>query len=149
MNVSRKFLWTLALALMPVLSIAGFAAPPQGGYGEGAESRWSPAEQLRQLTKALDLTADQQAKLKPILIEERKKTNAVRDDTTLDRRAMLDKIAQIRQDAHKQIRTVLDEKQKDKFDKMQQPREHRAEPAGQGGDDSGGNAPAPAPAPQN
>jgi Spy/CpxP family protein refolding chaperone len=59
---------------------------------------------------------------------------------------------QIRQDTNDQIRALLDDKQKEKFDKQEQQREDRGPnrrgggpggPGGQGGDNQGGNTPPP------
>ena len=155
MSFNRKYLWSLALLMVAALIPAGgFAAPPQGGYGEdmgGRRGGPSPEQQLQQLTKTLRLTAEQQTKVKPILVDGRKKMNAVRDDSTLDRRAMFDKMMQIRKDTDDKVRTQLNDQQKDKFDKMLQERAERMQErsgggaAGSSGDNSGGSAPAPAP----
>lgn len=162
MSVNRKYLWCAGLLLAACLAPAGgFAAPYQIGDEAGMGGRRGgppPEQQLEQMTKMFDLTADQQAKLKPILVDERKKMNAVRDDTTLDRRAMLTKIAQIRKDSNDKVRALLNSQQKQKFDNMLQTREaqrqnqieqmqkqHSGEPEGQGGNNSGGSAPAPPP----
>lgn len=109
----------------------------------------SPTDQLRRMTKELNLTADQQSKVKPILVDQRKKMDDVRSDSSLDRRAMRDKMAQIRKDANDQIRALLDDKQKEKLDKIEQEREAQMqnrgnEPAGSSQDSPGGTPP-PAP----
>jgi hypothetical protein len=61
---------------------------------------------------------------------------------------MRQKMAQIREDTNDQVRAQLDDKQKEKFDKQQQEREDRMQnrrggPGKPGGDNSGGNPPAP------
>jgi Spy/CpxP family protein refolding chaperone len=105
----------------------------------------SPDEQLKRMTKDLDLTADEQAKIKPILVDEQKKMEDLRNDSGGDRQAMRQKMMQIRQDGNDQVRTLLDDKQKEKFDKLEQQREGRMHdrrgggPGGPGGD----NPPAP------
>jgi periplasmic protein CpxP/Spy len=149
MSVNRKYLWILALLLAsPVLPGATAAAYQGGGYGGGKrEEMRSPSEQLKRMARTYNLTADQQAKLKPILIDERKKMDDVRDNTSLDQSAMRDRMIQIRKDTNAKLRALLDDKQKDKFDKIQQAREDRTQD-GQGGpgeDNSGGNHPSPPP----
>jgi Spy/CpxP family protein refolding chaperone len=152
MNSNRTRLWILALLALPILPLAVFAAAYQGGgYGGGRGRPMSPDDQVKQMSKALNLTADQQTKLKPILADERKKMDDVRNESSLDRRAMRDKMMQIRQDTNDQVRALLDDKQKEKWDKLQQEREDRMQnrrggPAGAGGQDSGSNPPPP---PQN
>jgi hypothetical protein len=111
----------------------------------------TPDEQLKRMTKDLNLTVDQQAKIKPILMDEQKKMEDLKNDSSGDRREMRGKMMQIRQDTNDQVRALLDDKQKDKFDKEQQERQDRPQgrrggpggPGGSGGDNLGGNPPAP------
>jgi Spy/CpxP family protein refolding chaperone len=145
MNSIRKYLWILTLLLaVPVVATGAPAAPYQGGGygggqgGGGRRGPMSPDDQLKRMTKDFDLTADQQAKIKPILVDAQKKMEDVRNDSSGDR-----------QDTNDQIRALLDDKQKEKFDKQQQERQDRPQnrrgggPGGPGGDNSGGNAPPP------
>lgn len=164
MNSYRKFLLILTLGLAVPLLWGGAAAAYQGGgYGGGGGQRgggprgmMSPDDQLKRLTKELNLTADQQSKIKPILVDTQKKMEDARDNSNGDRQAMREKFMQIRQDNNDQIRALLNDAQKDKFDKMQEQREDRAGgrrggpggpggAGGAGGDNSGsgGNTPAP------
>lgn len=159
MNVNRKCLWILALLLAaPMLPGAATAAAYQGGgYGGnmgpgGLGGLRSPSDQLKRMTKELNLTADQQSKLKPILVDQRKKMDDVRSDSSLDRQAMSDKLMHIRKDTNDQVRALLDDKQKQKFDKMQQERADRMQNRGGAVAGSGQDSPSgtpPPPAPQN
>lgn len=151
MNAQRKYLWILTLLLAVPMLAAGVPASAYqgGGYGGGGGRRgpMSPDDQLKRMTKDFDLTADQQAKIKPILENARKKMEDARNDSNGDRQTMRQKMMQIRQDTNDQIRALLDDKQKEKFDKQQQERRDRPQnrrgggPGGPGGDNSGGNAP--------
>ena len=156
MNSKCKCPWILALLLaVPMLAASVPATPYQaGGYaggpgGGGIRGPMSPDDQLKRMTKNFNLTADQQTKLKPILVDAQKKMEDVRNDSSLDRPAMRQKMMQIRQDANDQVRAVLDDKQKEKFDKQQRERQDRmqnrraGEPAGPGGDNQGSNPPPP------
>jgi len=156
MNSKRKYLWILTLLLpVPLLAVGATAAPYQGGGygggqgGGGRRGPMSPDDQLKRMTKDFDLTADQQAKIKPILVDAQKKMEDVRNDSSGDRQTMRQKMMQIRQDTNDQIRALLDDKQKEKFDKQEQERQYRPQnrrgggSGGPGGDNSGGNAPAP------
>jgi periplasmic protein CpxP/Spy len=156
MNSKRKYLWILTLLLaVPLVATGAPAAPYQGGGygggqgGGGRRGPMSPDDQLKRMTKDVDLTADQQAKIKPILVDAQKKMEDVRNDSSGDRPAMRQKMMQIRQDANDQIRALLDDKQKEKFDKQEQERQDMPQnrrgggPGGPGGDNSGGNAPTP------
>lgn len=159
MNSKRKYLWILALLfVVPMLAAGAPAAPSQGGgygggqMGGGPRGPMSPDDQLKRMTKNFNLTADQQSKIKPILVDAQKKMEDARNDPNADRQTMRQKMMQIRQDMNDQIRALLDDKQKEKFDKQQQERQDRMQnrggggpggPGGPGGNNQGSNPPAP------
>jgi protein CpxP len=156
MDSKRMCLWTLTMLLaVPMLAASVPAAQYQGGgyggrQGEGGRrGPMSPDDQLKRMTKELNLTADQQAKVKPILVDAEKKMEDVRNDSGGDRQTMRGKMMQIRQDMNDQVRALLDDKQKEKFDKQEQERQDRMQnrrgggPGGPGGDNPGGNPPPP------
>ena len=107
----------------------------------------SPDDRLKQLTKDFNLTADQQAKIKPILVDSQKKMDDLRNDTTVERQDRRAKMMKIMQDTNTQIRAQLDDKQKAKFDKQEQERMQRMQDrrgggmGGPGGDNQGGPPP--------
>jgi Spy/CpxP family protein refolding chaperone len=106
----------------------------------------SPNEELKRMTKEFQLTADQQSKIKPILVDEQKKIEDLRSDSTADRETMRGKMMQIRQGTYDQVRALLDDKQKESFDKLEKERQERMQNrrgGGPGGDNSGGNPPPP------
>jgi periplasmic protein CpxP/Spy len=138
MNSNHKYIWILTLMLaVPALAISAAPAPYQGGGYGGGERRepMSPDERVKQMTKNFNLTADQQAKIKPILVDERKRMEDLRNDSSGDRQAMRQKMMQIRQDTNDQVRAQLDDKQKEKFDKQEKEREERMQ------NRRGGNSP--------
>jgi protein CpxP len=156
MNSKRKCLCILTLLLAAPMLAAGTPATPYqgGGYGGGQggggrRGPMSPDDQLKRMTKEFNLTADQQAKIKPILVAAQKKMEDTRSDPGADRQTMRQKMMQIRQDTNDQVRALLDDKQKEKFDKQEQERQDRMQnrrgggPGGPGGDDQGGNPPPP------
>jgi Spy/CpxP family protein refolding chaperone len=153
MNSKYKFRWILTLLLaLPIMAAGVPAAQYQGGGsgggqgGGGRRGMMSPDDQLKRMTKDLNLTADQQTKVKPILVEEQKKMEDLRSDSSGDRQTMRGKMMQIRQDTNQQVRALLDDKQKEKFDKQEQERTDRMQNrrgSGPGGDNSGGNPPSP------
>lgn len=156
MNSKRKYLWILTLLLaVPLVATGAPAAPYQGGGygggqgGGGRRGPMSPDDQLKRMTKDFDLTAEQQTKIKPILVDAQKKMEDARNDSSGDRQGVRQKMMQIRQDTNDQVRALLDDKQKEKFDKQEQERQDRPQnrrgggPGGPGGDNSGGNAPTP------
>ena len=156
MLLHRRYAWILALFLaVPFLATGARAAQQQGGgedepKDEGARrGPVSPEERLARMTKEFTLTDSQQAQIKPILMDFDTKMNALRNDPNNNRQMMRAKVMKIMQDTNKQIRAQLDDKQKEKFDKMEEVRmarmqnRRRGGPSGPSGDNSG-----PPPAPQ-
>lgn len=85
-----------------------------------------PDRQLQHLTKALDLNADQQSQIKPILEDRQQKMQALWQDQSLSRQDRRSKAMDIQQDTHSKIEAVLNDQQKQKFEQMQEHmREHR------------------------
>ena len=86
-----------------------------------------PQQQLQHLTKQLQLTSDQQAKVGPILQQRDQQLEAMRGDTSLkpaDRRA---KAMSIMQDADGQIGAVLTPAQRDRLKAMREQAMQRME----------------------
>src|SRR5580700_7132067 len=150
MNSKRKCLCILTLLLAAPMLVAGTPATPYqgGGYGGGQggggrRGPMSPDDQLKRMTKEFNLTADQQAKIKPILVDAQKKMEDMRSDPSADRQTMRQKMMQIRQNTNDQVRALLDDKQKEKFDKQEQERQDQTQnrrgggPGGPGGNNSG------------
>ena len=146
--------WILSLVLaVPSIAVTATAAQYQGGgygggQGEGGRrGPMSPDDRLKRMTKEFNLTADQQSKIKPILMDEQKKMGDLRNDSSGDRQSMRGKMMQIRQDTNDQVRAQLDDKQKEKFDKQEQERQDQMQnrrgggPGGPGGNNSGSNPP--------
>ncbi len=140
------FACTLGLAAAPMLAQDTPPAPqteqqpPQGGWhGRGGEEH-----QLEHMTRALNLTPDQVTQVKAIQTTSHQQMEALRSDTTTapaDRHA---RMMSIRQTAQSNIRAVLTDDQKTKFDAMQaKMQERRAE------HQQGEQGPPPPPPPSN
>ena len=88
-------------------------------------------DQVNALASALNLTTDQQAKVKTILENQHEQAVSVVNDGSLSRDAKLQKIHQLRQSTIDQVRaTLTSDEQKSKFDTMvqaQNDRIHQAE----------------------
>lgn len=155
MTSKLRSMWLVALLLaFPLAGSRATAAQYQGGGPGGGPVRggprgpMSPDDRLKQMTRDLNLTDEQQAKIKPILTDEQKKMEDLRNDASGDRQAMRGKMMEIRKDTNDQIRAQLNDKQKEKLDKQEQQREDRMRNRrgpGPGGPD-GGTSPTP---PQN
>ncbi|MGB9145565.1 MAG: hypothetical protein WCC14_07075 [Acidobacteriaceae bacterium] len=137
----------LALCMSPALRAQDNSAPPpqdngqqqQGPGGQGR--RMDPDTQLAHMTKQLDLTADQQSQIRPILVDRDQKMQALWQNQSLAREDRRSQMMSIRQDSNAKIEAVLNDQQKQKFEAMQ---ERRGRHGMQGGD----NQPQPQSQPQ-
>ncbi|HXQ38280.1 MAG TPA: hypothetical protein VN843_30015 [Anaerolineales bacterium] len=76
--------------------------------------------QLKVLTEKLDLTADQQPKVKTILQELYDATQKIMQVETISRDQLLDKVRPLRMNANSKIREILSDEQKKKLDQYLQ-----------------------------
>lgn len=145
-------LFSLGMASMAFGQDTQEAAPAQAGQsGQGMGQRMGGRQmmtvddQVKHLTKKLNLSADQQAKLKPILEDQRKQMEAIRNDSSLAREDKFSKMQSLRQSSDTEIKGILNEDQQKNFDKM------RAEQQGHMGQwrKGGNNAPPSGTAPDS
>lgn len=104
------------------------AGPPADGP-RGRGMRMDPDRQLAHLTHELSLTTDQQAQIKPLLLERQQKIQALMQDQSgapEDRRAQMRSIVE---GTNNSIKALLNEDQKQKFAAMQE-RMRRSGPGG-------------------
>jgi periplasmic protein CpxP/Spy len=152
----RKALPAATILVVLVLSLGlgiafgqnaqGQAAPDQSGQASGMDGhmgrRGMPSvdDQVKHMAKKLNLSDDQQAKLKPILEDQRKQMEQIRDDSSLSREDRFSKMKSVHESSAAQIKALLNDDQQKKFEKMQ---EERREHMGGRGPGSGppGNAP--------
>ena len=80
----------------------------------------SAEAQLKHLTEALNLTDEQQSKVKTILEDTHKQAEAVMDDKSLSQDDRHAKLMGLHNAAHAKMRDILTDEQKKKFDDMQQ-----------------------------
>jgi hypothetical protein len=94
----------------------------KGGQGQPAMQDDVPSadDQLKILTIKLDLTDDQQAKIKPILQDLHDATVRISQDQSLSREDRLARVRPIRFKAHDQIREVLNDEQKKRLEQYMQ-----------------------------
>ena len=126
----RSRLFTLALGGALTLGVTGAtlaqepAAPPpdqtQGGPGAGGPRHMDPNRQLEHMTKELDLTADQQSQIKPVLMDRQQKMQALFQDQSMSQEDRRAKARSIVEDSNSKIESVLNDQQKQKFAAMQQ-----------------------------
>ena len=89
-----------------------------GGQGQPSTQDDLPSadDQLKILTIKLDLTDDQQAKIKPILQALHDATVKISQDQSLSREDRLARLRPIRYKTHDQIREILNDEQKKRFE---------------------------------
>lgn len=76
-------------------------------------------QQLKLLTEKLDLTSDQEARIKPIIQELNDATRKFMQDETIPREKRLESVRPWRERADKQIREILNDDQKNKLDRLE------------------------------
>lgn len=85
-----------------------------------------PDAQLKHMTKQLDLSADQQAQIKPILADRQQQMQALWQDQSLSKQDRRTKMMGIQQDSTSKIEGVLNDTQKQKYEAMQAQMKERA-----------------------
>jgi protein CpxP len=113
-------------------SAAAFAqqdspAPPDAAAQQGGGHRQPPTpdEQVARMTKRYNLSADQQAQIKPIVADQQQKMMALRGDSSLSRDDKMAKMKSIHEDSNTKIQAILNDTQKAQFAQDQQKMQER------------------------
>ncbi len=129
----KRQIFTLALSTLFGLG-AAIAAPQtqdqsatQQSSQPAARHQADPNRQIRMLTKRLNLTADQQNQILPILTSRNDQMQSIRNDASLSAQDRRTKMRAIREDADAKVRAVLTDDQKKSYDEMQQQMRERME----------------------
>jgi Spy/CpxP family protein refolding chaperone len=115
----KSRLITLTAACVALLATASFGQAPDAASKDGDRHSWRHHKRgnpVEHLTKALDLTPDQQAKIQPIFDQAKPQLKAAREES-------MQKIKAIRENMHAQIRPLLTPEQQPKFDALKKARE--------------------------
>lgn len=124
-RLSHLALFALALAF------AGAAGAQQAGSPGAPTAKHlhtpDPQQQLDRLTKQLQLSTDQQAKILPILQQRDQQLESLRGDTSLKPADRRGKVVSIMQDANQQIDGVLTDPQRAKAKAMREKAMERME----------------------
>ena len=107
----------MALTIMGSSAWAQMGPGPEGGPG-GHGQPMSADQRLQMMTKQLNLTAEQQQTIKPVLENESQQMQTLRQDTSLSREDRMSKMQQIRQSSNEQIKPILNSDQQQKFAEM-------------------------------
>jgi Spy/CpxP family protein refolding chaperone len=126
MNRFHSLAFAAMLVFASNLPAQQTATPPasadKGGQTQPAMQDDVPSadDQLKILTIKLDLTDEQQAKVKPILQSLHDATVKISQDQSLSREDRLARVRPIRLAAHDQIRQILNDEQKKKLEQFMQ-----------------------------
>src|ERR1700760_2434953 len=90
------------------------------GMGQGGQHRMpmSTDDRLQHMTQMLNLTSDQQTKIRPILDNESTQMQALRADTSMSRDDKMTKMRSIRETTMGQITPILTSDQQQKWSQM-------------------------------
>jgi hypothetical protein len=114
----------------------GSTQPSQGQQEQSQQAgRPSIDDQVRMLTTELNLSPDQQTKLRSILSDQHQQAMTVVNDTSLSRDQKVEKIKSLRETTITKARAIMNDEQKTKLDSMlqQQQQMHAPPPSGQQG----------------
>ena len=120
-------------------------APPSQENGGRHHGPPDPARRTAELTKQLNLTSDQQAKVLSVLQSERSQMESLHQDTSLSQQDRRTKMMDIRKTTDSQIRALLDANQQKRWDEMQAKREQWMQNRHSGPPDSNSGQQAPPP----
>ena len=114
-----RFLTLLAGCLFAMAAGAQQNTPAQenGEHKHGGQMR-SSEDMMQELTTKLNLTADQQTKIKSIMDESHEKMRATMSDQSLSKEDKHAKMKSMHDSIHAKVREVLTDEQKPKFDAM-------------------------------
>jgi protein CpxP len=123
---------TIALSSLLAIGMAGSAAlaqdssmpqsqPAEGQQGPGRRGM-NPDKQLEHMTKQLNLSADQQTQIKPILVSRDQQMQQLWQDQSTSPQERRAKGKAIQDDSKAKIEAILNDTQKQKFEQMM---EHR------------------------
>jgi len=132
--MTRSFVRRTLLAIFPAAFLMGTAALAQPPGRGGFDPKMMIDRQVGQLKDELKLSADQEKQVRGILEEQMKKQMALREKMEPGQPPsdeVRQEMTKIREDGNTQMAKVLDEKQLEKYEKIQA--ERRGRMGGPGG----------------
>jgi len=139
----KKLNLILSITAMLIFGATAFAAAPQdaqssqqpsaqsktghghgAGEGQGRGMGMNPDAMLEHMSKELNLTDDQKTKIKPILEDQSKQMQDLRQNTSASEQDRHAKMKQIHESTMSQLRPILTSDQQKKLDEMMS---HRGE----------------------
>jgi Spy/CpxP family protein refolding chaperone len=121
--MQKTIITVIAVALFVVTGSVAMAAPAQpasqsAAAGPGMKKMSKPENRMARLSRGLDLTEEQKAKIKPILEDESAKVESVLDNSNLSRQQKRTRIREIHAATFEQIKTILTPEQLKKHEEM-------------------------------
>ena len=129
--MKKILLHTIAIIVLMMGAAAVYAQMPaeQGGGQQWGHGQPPTAEQrLQRMTKMLNLSSDQQQKIKPILENESSQMESLRADSSLTQQERMAKMQQLRQASSEQIKPILNPEQLQTYSEMMSHQGHRGGP---------------------
>ena len=133
----KKFIFHAAVACAFLTAAAALYAQMPENQGGGQWGHGQPPtvdQRLQRMTQQLNLSEDQQQKIKPILENESTQMSGLRADTSLSQEDRMAKMKQIRESTGSQINPILNADQQKKYAEMMS---HMGRGRGQGAPPSG------------
>jgi hypothetical protein len=118
----KKQFGLFALCIIVGAGLASAGPLPQEAPAAQTGHRADPGQQLRRLTKKLNLTSEQQSQLLPILTDRQQQMAALRNDSSLSAQDRHAKAKALREDSDFKIKAVLNDNQKQQYQQLQQHR---------------------------
>ena len=117
-----RLLAFLATCLFALAAFAQQNPPAQASgehkHGQMGHDMGNVDEHVKELSTKLDLTADQQAKVKAILQEHHQQMQAMMKDESMSKADKHAKMESMHDSVHAKVRELLNDDQKKKFDAM-------------------------------
>jgi len=137
----------LSAALAGTIMAAGFTATAQtatSSQGDNTATQ-QPSQQtgkrhwhhhgkrrMAMMAKKLNLTQDQQDKLKPVFEKQREQAKAIKSDASLNEDQKKEKFQALRQDTMTQVNSILTPQQQQQWQQLRQQHQHGNKGEGQG-----------------
>lgn len=131
-----------ARAGVVALCSAALCSVPMMAQGGGGGGRMTPEARVAAIDKAVTLTDDQKTKITAIYTADQAKMTDIRTASNGDMQTMMTKMQAMRTDENNQIKALLTDEQKPKFDAYLAAQPQRG---GRGGGGGGGTPPAAPP----
>lgn len=118
--MDRIRLLLIGTMLMLALTAAAQRAKTSGDAQDGSGSASAVENHMKLLTEKLDLSSDQQAKVKPILQRMHDATEKFMEDESMSRDERMDNVRASRYKADREVRKILSDEQKKKLDQLEE-----------------------------